>query len=154
MSPQDLLTKIEQILEQSEAAVLGTSDSRGRCHMRWMVVITLPDTPGRLYTFTDPASAKIGQIEEGSKAEWMLQSADFSEVINLRGAVNIIDRPWAEVVEAMEDRLKRGWHPDIDLMDLVVLETVIDTAVYSRIREGTIETIHINGKWAQPQAKE
>ena len=146
MEQKDLFNKIEILLEESQAAILATADSRGRAYVRWMTPVFLKNRPGIIYTFTAPNSAKAGQIEEGSDAEWMIQNKALTEIVNVRGGINVIDNPALknELFEVIGPKLMMFWKANEQINEFVVLETIMETAIYYQPMKGTKETIVIN----------
>lgn len=143
MLPEQLLSKLEEITAETGAAVLCTTDSRGKGFLRWMTPFVLNYRPGIIYAFTAPNSAKIAHIEEGSDAEWMFQKRDLSEVINIRGAVKVVSSPSlkAELLDIFGDKLFMFWKSNTSSEEFVILETTIEQASYLLPMEGTRESV-------------
>ena len=138
MKPEELLSNLEAIAGASPAAVLCTTDSRGMGFVRWMTPGVMKYRPGMIYAFSAPNAAKIGHIEEGSDAEWMFQSSDLREIINIRGAIRAISNPElkAELIYTIAPKLYKYWKADVKPEKLTVLETVIEQATYYLPLEG------------------
>ncbi|HOB21171.1 MAG TPA: pyridoxamine 5'-phosphate oxidase family protein, partial [Candidatus Atribacteria bacterium] len=52
MDKQNLLARLEYIIEDSNSGVLSTVDSEGRPHVRWMTPVLLKDRKGVIFTVT------------------------------------------------------------------------------------------------------
>ena len=144
MKPEELLSNLEAIASATPAAVLCTTDSRGKGFIRWMTPVVMKYRPGMIYTFSAPNAAKIGHIEEGSDAEWMFQGSDLREIINIRGAIKAISNPElkAELLYMIAPKMYKYWKSDAKPGDLVILETIIEEAIYYLPLEGTRQLVH------------
>ena len=120
------------LLDEHKVALLATTDGDGRPHARWLSPAVLGDRPGALYAVTLPSYSKVIQVRAQPCVEWLVQKPDLSEVITLRGRVNVIDNPMlrTEVLEAIGPRLWSLWKLADGERELVVLETVITEAVH------------------------
>ena len=132
MDKLELMNIVERILDNAKAAVLATCDAEGRPHMRWMIPAIVPGRPGAMFALTSPRFIKVAEIAAHPEAEWLIQSRTLDEVVNLRGRINVVDNPSlkAEILETIGHRLSTFWKICEDDMDFVVLETVIEGAVY------------------------
>ncbi len=93
MKPNELMQKLEDIISEVKVGILATIDEDGQPRMRWMSPVILPDQANTIYTVTSPHFRKTLQIDKHPDAEWMVQTKDIREIINLRGKINIIDNP-------------------------------------------------------------
>ena len=132
MKPIEIMQKLDSILSAVKTAVLATTGQTGNPHVRWMSPVILAGQPNALYAVTSPHFAKTNQIGGHADVEWMVQSKDLREIINVRGKVNIIDNPAlkAEILQSIGDRLNVFWKLSGEATDYVVLETVIEEAIY------------------------
>ena len=132
MQSKDIMNKIEEILSDVKIAILATIDAEEAPRLRWMSPVLLDSRPNVLYTISSPHFHKIHQLENNPQVEWMIQTLDVSEVVNVKGKINIIDNPAlkAEVIEKMDDRLNVFWRLSSEETDFLVLETIIDEASY------------------------
>jgi pyridoxamine 5'-phosphate oxidase len=142
MTEQELMQIAQRILEDVKTAVLATNDSDGRPHMRWMTPTVLRGRPGLLYALTAPGFAKVVQLGGNPSAEWMIQSRSLSEVVHLRGRINVVDNPSlkAELLEQLGPSLHAFWKA-CTAPDCVVLEMVPEQGVYHVPMKGVKETI-------------
>jgi pyridoxamine 5'-phosphate oxidase len=145
MTRQKLFTELESILEEAKTAVLASRDDKGYPHMRWMTPAILRGRQDALYALTSSAFAKVTQVSENPEVEWMFQNLSLTRVINLRGKVNVIDNPSIRslVLENVLPRLRAFWKAQPDERDLIVLETVLEEAIYYLPMDGTKETIRL-----------
>ncbi len=132
MQQQEIINKIELILEDAKTAVLATSDSQGMVHLRWMTPAVLKYQPDSVYCFTVPGSKKLKHISANNKVEWMVQTRDLREIVNIQGTVNIIDTPAtkSELLETLGPRLRTFWKANVNSEEFVILETKICLATY------------------------
>ncbi len=143
MTKEKMIAELESILEEARAAVLATRDSTNFPRMRWMTPAFLRGNKDALYALTSPEFAKVAQLQQNPEVEWIFQNPALTRVINLRGRANVIDNPsiCAEVLEAVQPRLAAFWHIAHERRDLVVLETVLEEAVYYLPMKGTKDAV-------------
>ena len=146
MSPQELLNRLESILDEAKTGVLATKDSSGVIHMRWMTPAVLNHRQGAIFTFSAPGTPKIEQIMSTEQAEWMIQRPDLREIVNIQGPIRVIDNPAlkSELMEILGPRLTAFWKANIGSDQFVVLETVIQTATYFKPMEGLREAMEFS----------
>ena len=130
MTKQELLARLTAILEEAKTGLLATVDAEGRPRMRWMTPALLPGRAGALFALTSPGFAKTAQISGQPCVEWMFQSPSLTEIVTLRGRINLLDNPSirSEVLEVVGPRLRAFWKLNEDERDLLVLETVLEEA--------------------------
>jgi general stress protein 26 len=143
MEPRELMDKAEALLEESKAGVLATVDEIGRPHMRWMTPRRLKGRTGTIYALTTAASAKAFQLGKNVFGEWLIQSKTLSEIVTLKGNINMLDHPSLknEVMEALGSQLTVFWKVNPAIEDFVVLETVVEEGTYFMPMKGIRETI-------------
>jgi pyridoxamine 5'-phosphate oxidase len=144
MSPQELMNKVEQILEDAKTGILATIDSDGSPHSRWMTPIVLQHRPGCIYTVTKPGSAKTMHIQTNPNVEWMFQTRAITEVVNIKGTATQIDNPALknEIMESLASKLMVFWKANHNKPDeFVVLETVVCGGVYFKPMKGLREIV-------------
>jgi general stress protein 26 len=146
MTRQELMARLQALLEETGTGLLATVDDEGRPRMRWMTPALLPERKGALFAVTSPRFAKAGQISARPRVEWMFQSPSLREVITLRGQVNLVDNPSirSEVLEAVGPRLRAFWKLNRDERDLLVLETVLEEATFYTPLSGEKVSIRLN----------
>lgn len=132
MTPSELLSEVDRILETSKTALLATLDSRGAPTMRWMTPRRLRTRPGSLFAVTHRESAKIGDIQKDPRVTWLVQLASLTQIITLRGQARVVDdlSLLNEFLEATGKDLFMVWHmhPNTERPQLTVIETRIETA--------------------------
>jgi pyridoxamine 5'-phosphate oxidase len=75
----------------------------------------------------------------------MFQNPALNAVITVRGTINILDNASirAEVLEAVGPRLRAFWKLYQEERELLVLETILEEAVFYRPMSGRKETLRI-----------
>ena len=143
MTKKELIERVLFTLEDSKTGVLATTDADGHPRMRWMTPLIIPLCPNALYAVTSPNFAKTLQLEKHPDVEWMLQTRSLSEVIYLRGKINMIDNPSlkAEIIEVIGKRLHNFWKIENKKTDFIILETIIDEGIYFLPMKGKKEIV-------------
>lgn len=150
MKIQEMMEKIEFILEDAKAGILATSDKDGRPHMRWMTPAVLKEWPQTIFAVTSPHFHKIIQLSSGNKVEWMLQTRALDQIVNIKGVINVLDNPSlkAQIMEAIGKKLTVFWNINNEKTDFIVLETIIEEAAYFAPMKGIKETLNFKRKGA------
>ncbi|MBN2738526.1 MAG: pyridoxamine 5'-phosphate oxidase family protein [Spirochaetales bacterium] len=145
MNKQDVLRKIESILEDAGTGLLAMIDSSGYPRMRWMTPSLLKGNNQALYAVTSPNFQKIKDLEKNPHVEWMLQSPSLSEILTINGRINIIDNPSLklEILENIGNKLTMFWRVNSKNDSFVVLETVMESAFYFVPMKGIVETFNL-----------
>lgn len=148
MNRHELITHLEVIIDTARSAVLAYTDLNNNSQMRWMTPTILKDNPRAIYTVTRPRCPKIKCLESHPDVEWMFQTLNLGEIINLHGSMAIIDNPSlkSEVMEQLAPRLNVLWKVDAQNTDFVVLETIIREAVYYLPMKAHWETLIFDGE--------
>ena len=143
MEKKQFFGKLEEILDISKAAVLSTTDSDNRSHMRWMTPVILSDKGEYIYCITSSGSSKVKHLENNHSVEWLVSTPSLNEIISINGTIDIIDNPAlkTEIMELIGHRLTVFWKVNLEKSEFVVLETKIDKAVYFDPMKGTKEKI-------------
>lgn len=143
MDTQQLLTIIEAILDISKTAVLITADSQGNPHARWMTPTVLKYRPGAIFAFSVPDTLKLKNIEANPRVEWLLQNPNLTRVINIIGRARVIDNPSfkTELMDILGSSLAVFWKANSGKDDFVIIETVIEEAVYLEPMTGLREAV-------------
>ncbi len=133
MTQQEMMRKIEALLDDAKTGVLASVDAQGRPHPRWMTPLVLPRWPNTIFAVTSPHFPQILQLDANNQVEWLIQTRALDQVINVRGGMNIVDNPSlkAQIMEAIGHRLTVFWKQNPDNTDFVILETVIEEAGWS-----------------------
>lgn len=132
MTPTELLSEIDRILEDSKTALLATVDSQGRPSLRWMTPRRIKVRPAYLYCASEVATRKVEEIRSNPVVAWTIQRPTLSEVITVSGRAAVLEEPiiLQEFLEAVGKDLFMVWrlHPAQERPRLVVIETVLETA--------------------------
>ncbi len=118
---------LDSLIADAQTAILATVDEDGRPKMRWMTPTTLKDRQGFIYCVTAKSSKKIDELNKNPRVEWMIQSRALDRIINIKGYVN---------------RLNVFWKINFEDTEFVVLETVLEEAVYFEPMKGRTEKIY------------
>jgi len=145
MTKQELFACLESVLEETHAGVLATIDLEGNPHLRWLAPALIPGRQGALFAVTSPSCHKVQELAAHPRVEWMFQNPALNAVITVRGTINILDNASikAEVLEAVGPRLRAFWKLYQEERELLVLETILEEAVFYRPMSGRKETLRI-----------
>lgn len=144
MKPKELVSKIDEILDNSKTGVLATTDKKKQVHTRWMTPAVLTHGGGaRVFCFSIPGAAKIEHIGANSKVEWLIQTKDLREIVNIEGEARVVDNPSlkSELMEILGPRLAMFYKVNAGSEDWVTIETRIQRATYFRPISGVKETV-------------
>jgi pyridoxamine 5'-phosphate oxidase len=143
MTSQELMNKVDSILEESRAGILATVDEDGHPRMRWLTPIVLRNRPGVVYSFTMAKSLKTKHINKFSDVEWIFQTRTLTEVVNLSGKAKIVTDPAlkSELLEIIGNKLNVFFKANPNKDDFVVLMTVIDSGTYFKPMKARRETV-------------
>jgi pyridoxamine 5'-phosphate oxidase len=143
MTKHELMTEIDLILDEAKTGVLASTDIKGRPHMRWLTPCVLKDRLDALYALTSKTFTKVQQLDENPHVIWMIQTPLLDKIITIHGKVNLLDNQSikSEVLEVIGPRLSVFWKVNEDEGSILVLETVIEEAVYFRPMHGTKQQI-------------
>lgn len=147
MDQQEVINKIDLILEVAKTAVLATSDSQGKAHLRWMTPVVLKYQPDAIYCFTVPGSEKIKHISANNNVEWMVQARDLREIVNIQGTANVINTPATknELLEILAPRLATFWKANANPEEFVIFETKISLVTYFEPMKAKQELVTFGG---------
>lgn len=148
MNQYQLMTHLEAIIDTARSAALAYTDLNNTSQMRWMTPTILMDDPRAIYAVTRPGSPKVKALESHPDVEWMFQTLNLGEIINLHGTLAVIDNPSlnSEVMQKLATRLNVLWKVDTQNTDFVVLETIITKAVYYLPMKAHWETLIFDGE--------
>ncbi len=143
MRKNEIVHKLEEIIDKVRTAVLATTGDSGVPDMRWVTPAILKGRPDAIFTITSPHSNKVKQIKTNPRVQWMFQTRPLDQIIVVEGKVNIIDNPSirSEVLEVVGPKLTALWKINVDETDLLVLETVIEKATYYLSMKGKKEKV-------------
>ncbi len=146
METHELLNRLETIVDEAKTAILATVDSAGCTHMRWMTPAVLKHRPGAIFTFSAPDAPKVEQVHAAGCAEWMFQTRDLRQIINVAGPARVLDNPAlkSELMEILGPRLIVFWKANLNADEFVVIETVIEEATFFEPMKGTRQTVHFD----------
>ena len=143
MKKNEILNAISTMIDEAKTAVLATVDGDGRPVMRWVSPALIRGRTGAIYMVTSPRSNKVKQVEKNPRVQWMFQTLALDKIILIEGKVNVVDNPSirAEVLEVVGPRLSPFWKINMDERDLLVLETIIEKAIYYIPMKGKKEAV-------------
>ncbi|MBN2050490.1 MAG: pyridoxamine 5'-phosphate oxidase family protein [Spirochaetales bacterium] len=143
MTEVALISLVHELLEETRAGVLATTDQEGHPHMRWMTPVLMEEYPGVLYALTCPSFPKAIQIESQPAVEWLIQSRLLDRVVHLKGTVRLVDNPSlkSQLIERIGGRLQVLWKIHRDCSDLVAVETLLEEANCFKPMEGIYEHV-------------
>ncbi|MCP4710316.1 MAG: pyridoxamine 5'-phosphate oxidase family protein [Planctomycetes bacterium] len=138
MNQKEMLSKLQELLDDSKTGLLGTTDADGKAFIRWMTPVVSKDRANTIFCVTREGTDKIKQVEAQPHVEWMIQNKSLTEIVNVRGVATVLENPAlkTEVLETLGSKLTIFWKVDLAQIDLVVIETVIQEAVYFRPMKG------------------
>ncbi len=148
MNKEELFSRIDYVIDDAKTAILATTDEDGSPHMRWMTPMILPYRPGIIFACTVPGTPKVDQINQNREVEWIFQTKDLREVINIKAKADIIENPSlkAELMESAGSRLTAFWKANIGKEDFVIIQSVIEKAMYFLPAKGKREFVDFQGK--------
>jgi general stress protein 26 len=130
MDYYQILDRALALIGEGSPGLFTTLGEGGFPHSRWMVPAAVPRLKGMIYAVTARGFTKVSEIEADPRAEWVLQSSDFSEVTTLSGRARVVADPGfsAEVLKAIGPHLAAFWRLNKDSSALRIIETEIETA--------------------------
>ena len=148
MQKYEFFNRLESVIADTQTAVLATVDEDGGPKMRWMTLTTLKGRPGFIYAVAAKESKKVLELDKNTNVEWMIQSKSLDQIINIKGVVNILDNPSmrTEVLQTIGKRLEIFWKVNLRDTEFVVLETVLEEAIYFEPMKGKNEKISFEGE--------
>jgi general stress protein 26 len=143
MTRREIVQVLEMILNEAHAAILATSDGQGRPRMRWMTPALIPGRSGAVFAVTSRGFTKVNQLSAHSEVEWLFQTPVLDTIVTLRGKINLVDNPslLAEVLEALGPYMRSFWKLQGGERELLVLETIIEEAIYYKPMKGLKEVV-------------
>ena len=134
MNQNEIMTKIETIVDESKVGLLATTDKKNCPRVRWMTPAILPQRGGSIYAFSDANAMKIQDIMHQGEVKWLFQTHDLKEVVSARGITHVTTNPSIknEVMDLLVSHLTKLWTLNLSHTETVVLETVITEATYTR----------------------
>ena len=147
MDKAAVMHKLALLIEDSKTGILATTDHSGLPHLRWLTPAILKDRPYNIFCVTCCDSQKVADLSDNPDVQWMIQNRPLTEIITIKGKVNIVDNPAmkSEVIEAIGHRLEIFWKANCDKRQFIVLETIIEEAVYFKPMQGLRETVSFKG---------
>ncbi|MFP4364350.1 MAG: pyridoxamine 5'-phosphate oxidase family protein [Spirochaetia bacterium] len=125
MTFKELLSKLEDSLDDSKVAIFATVDTEGKPHMRWLTPTYLKGKNGFIYALTSPEFSKVEHIEKNPNVQWLVQNRALNKIMTASGEARIIDNPSfkTEVIEGIGRNLDIFWRVNPNEQDLVIIET-------------------------------
>lgn len=148
MTSQELMNRVEKLLDESKAGILTTVDAEGNPRSRWMTPRTLKGRPGAIYAVTSEQTDKVRHLRTNPRSEWMIQARSLSEIITLKGQTNVVDNPslCAEFLECVGSQLTVFWKANLPIEHCVILETVVREGTYYLPMKASKETVRFDGE--------
>ncbi|AHC15543.1 pyridoxamine 5'-phosphate oxidase family protein [Salinispira pacifica] len=145
MDDKQMMNILDRLLEEEKVAMLANVDEDGKPALRWMTPGLVRGQEGRIYAVTSPKFSKVAQLKKNRYVSWMIQKKDLSEILTIRGRVELLDNPSLRsmVMEAIGPKLATFWKLNDDETDVVILETVIKEIEYYVPATGTREQVAI-----------
>lgn len=96
-----------------------------------MVPVILSTDGGLIYAITAPDFPKSESLMENPNTGWSFQDKQLTKIITFQGKTNVVDTPSlkADIIERIGSKLKPFWKQRGDILDYLVLETVISEGV-------------------------
>ncbi len=143
MTRREIIAEIGRIIDEVKTALLATVNEDGRPAVRWVTPAILRGREGALFCITAPGSDKVKHLESTPNVQWLFQTRALDRIIAVDGKVNIVDNPSirSEVLEEVGPKLSAFWKITTDERDLLVLETIIESATFYLPMRGTKERV-------------
>lgn len=144
MEKHEFLNRLKDMIEEAGTGILATVDKGGKARMRWMTPTTIRGRRGCIYTVAAKGSKKLMDLDHNLDVEWMIQSKSLDQIMNVKGCINVIDTPSmrTEILEAIGNKLNVFWEVNIKDTEFVVLETIIEEAVYFEPMKDKMKKVH------------
>ncbi len=145
MDNKQMMNILDRLLEEAKVAILANIDEDGKPVMRWMSPGLVRGQEGLLYAVTSPNFKKTVQLEKNPNVQWMVQKKDLSEVVSIKGSMQVLDNPSLRsmVLEAIGTKLATFWKVNMNDTEVVILETVIEEMEYFSATKGIKEQVEI-----------
>jgi general stress protein 26 len=143
MEKGELLNILEKIIDEEKTAILATVGDDGRPRMRWVSPVMIPGRRGAIYMVASENSVKVKQALSNPHAQWLFQTRALHRIVTVDGSINVVNNPSlrSEVLEVVSPRLRAFWKINMEERDLMVLETIIERAIYYVPMKGRKEEI-------------
>ncbi|GAB6189883.1 hypothetical protein JCM30566_16250 [Marinitoga arctica] len=137
MNKKEILLKIDELISKSKTGLLAWIGKNDYPETRWMSPGLLSHISDSIFAITLSDFPKINDLKKNDKVQWMFQNPGLTEIINVYGRINIIEDSGfkSEALETLSRNLVAVWKLE-DNTDFVVLETIIDKAVYYDTMKG------------------
>jgi general stress protein 26 len=148
MDRNQIVNKIEEILEDAKTGIMTTINEESKPSLRWMTPAILKYPAPAIYCFSIPRCEKLKHIAANKNVVWMIQRRDLREIVKIEGTAKIIDNPATkgELLERIGTRLETFFKANANSEEFVVIETVIQKAEYYMPIKGIVETIVFSKK--------
>jgi general stress protein 26 len=143
MEYSQIIDKIEEIIDDVQTGILTTIDSRGAASIKEMMPVILKYPTTAIYCFSLPHCEKPKHLAKNNKVVWMIQRADFQEIVKIRGTAAVIYNPAikAEMIDRLGPGIEKLRKTDTNVEEFLVIETTIETAEYYKPTAGLVETV-------------
>lgn len=131
MDKGDFQKKFIELLEEVGSGILASNGVDGSPSLRFVTPVPLERDFSAIYCLSHPESYKVGEIRKDPKVSWMFQSRKSGDIYNIKGECQILENPRliSEIMEELGTRLTTFWKVNPDPSEVIVLETVIKTAI-------------------------
>lgn len=148
MKKHEIMGLIDTIIDENRTAVLATVDASDTPHLRWMTPGCIHERSGTVFMISAGNLSKIEQIQNNPNAEIMVQSRALDKIINIRGKINLLNNPSirTETLECIGRHLHTFWNLNQPENELIVLELVIEQAVFYLPQKGSRITVDFSGE--------
>jgi general stress protein 26 len=138
MDKAEFRVKFRELLEEVGSGILATNGIDGSPSLRFVTPVPLDRDFSTIYCLSHPDSYKIKEIEKDPKVSWMFQAGKTRDIYNLKGECQVLDSPRliSEIMEQLGTRLTTFWKVNADPSEVIVLETVLKTAVVFNAASG------------------
>ncbi len=132
MKKHEIINEAIQLLKESGTALISYIGEDEFPKSRWMVPVILSTEGGLIYSITAPDFPKTEALIKNPNTEWCFQNRQLTKIITFQGKTNVVDTPSlkADIIERIGNKLKPFWKQRGDILDYIVLETVIDEGVF------------------------
>ncbi|NLG18185.1 MAG: pyridoxamine 5'-phosphate oxidase family protein [Fibrobacter sp.] len=143
MTRHQVFALIEEMIDETSAAVLVTVDKEKLPHVRWVTPGCIGERQGAIFMVSGSQSAKVEQIRANPSAEMLFQTKTLDKILHVSGRINLLFNPSirAETLECIGRNLHVFWKITPPESELVVLEFIISGAMLYVPQSGLRETV-------------
>lgn len=140
---REITSRIEELVAQTKMGIFATVGVDKAPHIRWMTPALLKDRPGLIYTFAAAGSQKVRDLAVNGQVEWLFQDKTLRRVAAISGLARVIENPAlrTEIMEALGRQLETFWKVNIKEMDIVIIETLMQSATWLEPGKGATQVV-------------